>query len=222
MKITLARLSTKDLATLTQRTIASSKNGKYKVAENQPLLTALEQVYARYDEVYTKQAFSGKGQSVAEADEARDKAFSALKGFLYGYQMLSSVPNWDKAKDLYAVIKQFGTDIDRLSYSTETAQLTKLIEALETPDNKAKLTALSLTTAFDDLKTKQETFETLFATQAEANAELRKLPSATAIRKELEKALRTYLDFLKVMKSQPVWEDLYQDINELVKAAKNS
>lgn len=42
MKILLQRISTKDFATLVQRTIASSKNGKYKVAENQPLLTALE------------------------------------------------------------------------------------------------------------------------------------------------------------------------------------
>ncbi len=31
MKILLQRISTKDFATLAQRTIASSKNGKYKV-----------------------------------------------------------------------------------------------------------------------------------------------------------------------------------------------
>ncbi|WP_260199963.1 hypothetical protein [Bergeyella zoohelcum] len=30
------------------------------------------------------------------------------------------------------------------------------------------------------------------------------------------------LDFLTAMKSLPEWEDLYQDINELVKAARNS
>ncbi|MDO4763135.1 MAG: DUF6261 family protein [Flavobacteriaceae bacterium] len=222
MKISLSRLSTKDLATLAQRTIVSSKSGKYKITENQPLLTALEGVFAKYDEVYTKQAFSGKGKSVAEADEARDKAFSALKNFLWGYQQLSIAPNADKAKELYEIIKTYGTDMDRQSYSTETAQLKKLIEEFEKSDHKASLTALGILPAFKDLKTKQDAFETIFAEQSEANAELRKIPSATALRKDLEKALRTYLDFLKVMKSQPVWEDLYQDINELVKAAKSS
>lgn len=69
---------------MVQRTIASSKNGKYKVAENQPLLTALERVFAKYDEVYTKQTFSRKGKSVAEADEARDKALVSIKNFLWG------------------------------------------------------------------------------------------------------------------------------------------
>lgn len=222
MKITLARLSTKDLATLAQRTIASSKSGKYKITENQPLLTALEDVFAQYDAVYTKQVFSGKGKSVAEADEARDKAFSALRNFLWGYHQLSIAPNADKARELYEIIKTYGTDMDRQTYSTQTAQLKKLIEDLDKSENKEKLTALGILPALEDLKTKQEAFENLFAEQSEANAELRKTPSATALRKDLEKALRTYLDFLKVMKSQPVWKDLYQDINELVKSARNS
>ncbi|WP_262897670.1 hypothetical protein [Riemerella anatipestifer] len=37
MKITLRKLNTKDLATLAQRVINSSTNGKYKIAESLPL-----------------------------------------------------------------------------------------------------------------------------------------------------------------------------------------
>ena len=182
----------------------------------------MEQAYAEYDAVYTKQVFSGKGKSVAEADEARDKAFSALRNFLFGYHQLSIAPNADKARELYEIIKTYGTDMDRQTYSTQTAQLKKLIEELNESENKAKLTALGIFPALEDLKTKQEAFENLFAEQSEANAELRKTPSATTLRKDLEKALRSYLDFLTAMKSLPEWEDLYQDINELVKAARNS
>ncbi|MDO4229793.1 MAG: DUF6261 family protein [Capnocytophaga sp.] len=222
MKITLARLTTKDLATLAERTINSSKNGQHKITENNPLLTELERVYAEYDQVYTKQAFSGKGKSVAEADRERDQVFVNLKNFLFGYHQLEIAPNADKAKDLYEVIKLFGTNIDRLSYSAESAQLKKLIEEFEKPENIAKFTALSIQPVVAELKSKQEAFETLFTEQAEANADLRKQPSATTLRKELEKALRTYLDFLAVMKLQPNWDNLYQDINELVKAARNS
>ena len=223
MKITLARLTTKDLATLAQRVIQISKNEKHQKTQQQnPLLADLEKKSQAYDEVYAKQIFSGKGKSVAEADEAMDRAFVSVKNFLWGYQQVSSVPHSDKAKELYELIKGFGTDLDRLSYSAESAQMKKLIEELEKTENKTKLTALSLTTAFTDLKTKQENFEQIYAEQVEANADLRKTPSATAFRRELEKTLRAYLDFVNIMKVQKDWERVYQEINEIVKAARNS
>lgn len=220
MKISLQRISTKNLATLVQRTIQSSKSGQFKLVESHSLLTKLEQVYTDYDAVYTKQTFSGKGSDVASADEERDKIYVALRDFLFGYHQVDSVPHSDKAKDLYEVFQRYGTNINRLSYSEETAQLKKLIEELEEERNQVKLEQLSLTTAFNELKEKQSAFEMLYSVQAEANAELRKLPSATAIRRDLEQALKTYLNLLSVMKSQPEWSNLYLDINELVKAAK--
>lgn len=200
MKISLQRISTKDLATLAQRVIQISKNEKHQKTQQQnPLLADLEKKSQAYDEVYAKQVFSGKGKSVAEADEARDKAFVSVKNFLWGYQQVSSAPHSDKAKE-FELIKGFGTDLDRLSYSAESAQMKKLIEELEKTEYKAKLTALSLTTAFTELKTKQENFEQIYAEQVEANADLRKIPSATALRRELEKTLRAYLDFVNIMK----------------------
>ena len=222
MKISLQRISTKDLATLAQRVIQISKNEKHQKTQQQnPLLADLEKKSQAYDEVYAKQVFSGKGKSVAEADEARDKAFVSVKNFLWGYQQVSSAPHSDKAKE-FELIKGLGTDLDRLSYSAESAQMKKLIEELEKTEYKAKLTALSLTTAFTELKTKQENFEQIYAEQVEANADLRKIPSATALRRELEKTLRAYLDFVNIMKVQKDWEGVYQEINEIVKAARNS
>ncbi len=66
MKITLTRLTTKDLATLTQRVIQISKNEKHQKTQQQnPLLADLEKKYQIYDEVYTKQIYSGKDKSTA-------------------------------------------------------------------------------------------------------------------------------------------------------------
>lgn len=222
MKITLSRLSTKELATLTQRSIHSSKEGEHRQPENNPLLVELEKIYTDYAEVYVKPIYSGKGQSVAEADEERDRVFIGIKNFLNGYRQVPSVPNADKAAELYEIIKAFGTNINMLSYAEETAQMIKLIEELDKKSNKEKLTALSLHIAFEDLKTKQTNFEMIFAEQAIANADLRKVPSASTMRKNLERALRTYLDYLEVMKNLPQWKDLYQEIAELVKTARNS
>lgn len=221
MKISLVRLSTKDLATLAQRIITNIQSGKYPVISNHPLTATLQNSYTEYDVVYTKQIYSGKGKDVATADHDRDVAYAGLKAFLDGYRKLQSAPNYQSAEDLYGVFKTFGLDLDRLSYSSQTAQMKKLIEVLDSPENQQKIALLSLNTAFADIKTKHEAFETVFGEQAEANADLRQVTSASAIRKDLEKNLKTYLNLLTAMKDVSGWELLYSDTNELVKAAKN-
>lgn len=222
MKINLQKLSTKNLATLAQRTINSSQAGNYTIVENHPLLLSLIASYQNYDTVYTKLTYSGKGKEVATADKERDVAFSNMKAFLNGYRKLTSVANYQDAEALYKVFQMFGLDLDRLSYSAETAQLKKLIEELEKPDNTLRIINLSLVSAFDDLKTKHTDFEILFAQQAEANADLRQISSASSSRKELEQVLRSYLNLITAMKDVPDWSNLYHDLNEIVKAARNS
>lgn len=222
MKISLQRVSTKDLATLTERTIQTSNSGKYSVLVNHPLMTELTRNYADYDVVYTKKTFSGKGKDVAEADHERDIAFSCIKAFLNGYRQVASVPNVQDAEDLYQVFVQFGLDLDRMSYSSQTAQMKKLIEALELPANTRKIANLSLSIAFLEMKTKHEYFEDIFEEQTEANADLRQMESASSVRRSLEKTLKSYFNLLTAMKDIPDWKEAYAEINELVKAAKNS
>lgn len=222
MKITLRKLSTKDLATLAQRTINTSESGNYPVIDAHPLLAELKLKYSDYDAVYTKMTFSGKGNDVATSDNERDLAFTTLKAFLNSYRKMLTLPNYQSAQDLYQIFKQFGLNLDRLSYSSETAQMKKLIEELEKPENTQKLTALSLTTAFIDMKDKQTAFELIFAEQAGANANLRQQKSASSIRKDLEKILKSYLNLITAMKDVSDWKLLYADISELVKAAKLS
>ena len=222
MKITLSKLSTKDLATLTQRTINVSDSGTYEVITDHPLLAELKNKYAEYDAVYTKQIYSGKGKDVADLDIERDLAYSNLKAFLNGYRRLLSAVNRQSAEDLYQIFKQFGLNLDRLSYSSQTAQMKKLIEELEKPENAQKLKELNVEKAFNEMKDKQTAFEAIFAEQAGANADLRNQKSASGIRKDLEKTLKSFLGLLTAMKDVTDWKLFYNDVNELVKAAKNS
>lgn len=222
MKISLTKLSTKDLATLAQRIISSSQSGKYPVITNHPLVAALQTSYAEYDGVYTKQIYSGKGKDVAALDRERDIAYSSLKAFLNGYRKLPTAANYQLAVDLYGIFKTFGLDLDRLSYSSQTAQMKKLVETLEISDNRQKIANLSLDVAYEEMKAKQEAFEILFAEQAKANGDLRQMASASSIRRDLEKNLKSYINLVTAMKDVPDWTLLYTDNNELVKAAKNS
>lgn len=220
MKITLSKLSTKDLATLSQRIINSSESGNFPVISDHPLLTDLKTMFADYDEVYTKQIYSGKGINVAEADRERDNAFRVLKNFLNGYRKMTTLSNYQFAEDVFQIFRLYGIDMDKESYSRQTAQMKKLIEDLEKPENIQKLHALSLTTAFNDMKSKHEAFEIIFAEQAVANANLRLMKSATAIRRDLEKTIKSFLSLITAMKDIQDWKLLYADINELIKAAK--
>ncbi|OBW39727.1 hypothetical protein AB670_03925 [Chryseobacterium sp. MOF25P] len=220
MKITLSKLSTKDLATLSQRIINSSESGNFPVISDHPLLTDLKTMFADYDEVYTKQIYSGKGVNVAEADRERDNAFRVLKNLLNGYRKMTTLSNYQFAEDVFQIFRLYGIDMDKESYSRQTAQMKKLIEDLEKPENIQKLHALSLTTAFNDMKSKHEAFEIIFAEQAVANANLRLMKSATAIRRDLEKTIKSFLSLITAMKDIQDWKLLYADINELIKAAK--
>ncbi len=217
MKITFNKLTTEELATLADRVIHSSKNGNYTVVENHPLLQEIEKEYVEYRKVYEKATYSGKGTEVANADRKRDKIFSGIKAYIMGYSKLEYLPNYQYAKDLYRILKQFGLGLDKLNYAKETAKIKILIEELNKVDNKNKITALNLDIALTEFKNANDLFESLYAEQAEANSDLRALPSASAMRKNLESALNDYFLLLEGMKRVEGWEGIYYDINELVK-----
>jgi hypothetical protein len=109
-----------------------------------------------------------------------------------------------------------------MSYSSQTAQMKKLIEEIELPANTQKIANLSLSVAFTEMKTKHEYFEDIFEEQTEANAGLRQMQSASSVRRSLEKTLKSYFAMITALKDVHDWKDAYAEVNELVKAAKNS
>ncbi|WP_262696764.1 DUF6261 family protein [Chryseobacterium sp. 3008163] len=145
-----------------------------------------------------------------------------MKNFLNGYRKMTTLSNYQFAEDLYQVFKLYGLEIDKQSYSQQTAQMKKLIEDLEKTENIQKLNALSLIPAFNEMKSKHNAFELIFAEQAGANASLRQMKTASAIRRDLEKILKSFLNLITAMKDIDDWKLLYADMNELIKAAKLS
>ena len=221
MKITLSTLSTKALATFTERTINSSKSGKYTVVENQPLLKKVVDEFNIYKQVYGKLTYSGKGKDVAKLDEERDAAFSAFRNYLKAAAGLQKAPGHTEAVAIYDIFKNFGDGITSMNYAEETAQLHKLFMELDKPEVAAKLETMNMAEVYAGIKQKQQDFEASYATQAEANTDLRSLPSATAIRTRLEKAVRKYLDLLTSMRDEEGWEKIYLEISEIAKGVKN-
>jgi len=222
MKINLTQLSTKDLAALSQRTIVISDEPAFAVVKDNPLLAAVKSVYNEYDTVYTKKAYSGKSDLLAEADSKRDAPFGGLKFILLGHIKVSSSSYQQDAKDIYAIIEKYGIDLDRYKWAEETAQLKKLIEELDKPENVAKIERMQLTVVLTQIKDAQTAFEKLFVEVAGENSELRMMESASSFRKTLETALHNYFNVVKAMNQLPGWKELYAKLDEIVKAANNS
>ncbi len=222
MRIKFSSIANKELGALAKTVIEASKSGRFTIVENNELLAEVEKQYAIYQKVYSKKAFSGKGNLVAQLDRKRDHIYSDMKAFLLGYSRIKTLPNADSAEELYQIFKEFGLGLNEYNYYKESAQLNNLIAELEKEPNKTKLTALNLADTFEALKTVQKEFETVYKEQAEANADLHNIPSATEIRRYIEKALRNYFTLLTAMKNVAGWELIYQEINELVKSARNS
>jgi len=221
MKGNLAQLSTKDLAALSQRTITISDEPSFAVVKDNPLLAVVKSVYGEYDAVYTKKAFSGKSDLLLEADHKRDTPFGGFKFILLGHIKVSSSAYQQDAKDIYAIIEKYGIDLDRYKWAEETAQLKKLIEELDKPENVAKIERMQLTAVVTQIKEAHAAFERLFNEVAGENSLLRTMESASSFRKTLETALRNYLSVVKAMNSQPGWKELYAKLDEVVKAANN-
>lgn len=218
MKMNFGKLSTKELATTSQRTITVSAEPAYEVVKDNPLLAALGTVYNEYDAVYVKKAFSGRSEELSEADKDRDVPFSGLKSILLGHSKLTASPYNQLAKDIYAIIEKHGIGLDRYNYAEETAQMKKLLEELELPANAAKIEQMQLTPIVSQIKTAQIAFEKLFNEVAGENSELRLMESATSMRQRLETALRNYFNLVKAMSSQPGWKELYAKLDEIAKA----
>ena len=214
MKAGLTKLSTKELATLAEQVINATKQSNVSEAKKHSFLVQLETSYEEYTPVLFKTTYSGKGKSVAQADKERDTYVRSLKLIVEGYAKLKSITNYTDADSLYNTLKIRGLNYDKLSYSEQTAQLNKLIEVLETPENIAKLEKFHLIEIFELLKVSQENFKTIYAEQALANAELRKIKPASVLRKDLEKTLKRFLDYVTLMIDTPSWKPLYNQLNE--------
>jgi len=222
MKSNLSQLSTKDLAALSQRTITISDEPAFAVVKDNPLLSAVKAVYDEYDAVYTKKAYSGKSDLLLEADHMRDTPFGGFKFILLGHIKVSSSPYQQDAEDIYAIIEKYGIDLNRYKWAEETAQMKKLLEELDKPENVAKIERMQLTGVVTQIKEAQIAFERLFNEVAGENAGLRMMESASSMRKTLETALRNYLNVVKAMNTLPGWKELYAKLDEVVRAANNS
>lgn len=223
MKITLSRISTRSLSALCDMIINGSETYWGELVGNHALLAILKVEYERYDAVYAKKGYSGMGKEVAEANLLRTERYAALRLILRGYAKSAGFSGQNDARQLLAAFTLRGKEVYQESYFCKSAFFGVLFKRLDLPENKAIPERLHLTELVGLLKAAVDNFEKLSDEQISANAKLHAVQPASVQRKDLEKALRNYLDYVTAMRSVTEdWERLYLLIGEFVKSVRKS
>ena len=209
------------LGQLGVRTIEIS--APYGFANGNPLLARVNTVTNEYVEVLDKNTYSGHGKLVRQADAVFDNRFLRMRDLLTSFIDIDGLAAHQDAVDLYAIFNAHGLDLYHMSYGDELIHADALIADLEKPENQGRIARLNLLEAYSLLKDAYRAFKNLINDQTTANAALRAMESSTSLRRNLEDALRSYLDYADIMAQIDAnWKSLQLELNEAVKAAVNS
>lgn len=221
LRINYGRLSTKVLGNLSNRVIAASSVYAATLLKDNPLLEVLKTSNDHYQQVLVKNIYSGLGDPVAQADLVRDRLYRAFRRMLQGLTVFSDTARGQAARALLTVFEESG-DINNLSYADQNIVMQTLLKRMDRPENTAHLSMLGLLDEYTALKNAQMAFEKISAEQTDANSVLRQQASASGIRRNLERSLRDLFSLVSAMENVSGWSDLYHDLNELIKEARQS
>lgn len=222
LRIAYSKLSTKVLGNLSNRTLeVVSPAYQSGVLQHNPIVEVLKAKNKEYQDVVIKNTYSGLGDPVAQADMLRDTLFRNLRRMLQGMAAFSHTSKGKAAEALLTVFEETG-DINNLSYADENIVIRTLIKRLDEPENMGHLSTAVAKDEYEALRLAQSAFEKVSAEQTDANSALRQKMSASSARRELEQALRNVFSLVSAMKDVAGWEDLYHDLDELLKEARQS
>lgn len=222
LRIAYSKLSTKVLGNLSNRSLeVISPAYQSGVLQHNPIVEVLTAKNKDYQDVVIKQTYSGLGDPVAKADMLRDKLFRNLRRMLQGMAAFGHTSKSKAAEALLTVFEETG-DINNLSYADENMVIRTLIKRLDEPENMGHLSTAVVKDEYEALRLAQEAFEKVSAEQTDANSALRQKMSASSARRELELALRNVFSLVSAMKDVAGWGDLYHDLDELLKEARQS
>lgn len=220
MRIKFSNLSTKSLGDLANRTLTIVEPFEESLLKDNPLVAAVVAQNNDYQNVVIKRTYSGLGNQVIKLDELRDVYFRLLRKAIVSIHQLGVEFKVADAKALLDVFSEVGST-DSLSDADRNVVIQKLMAFFDSEEYTLKLTALNLTGEYAVLKKAQSDFEAFTHQQTITNSDLRQMPSASALRRGLELALKNLYTMVGSMKDVPAWADLYYDVNQVIQDAKN-
>ena len=162
-----------------------------------PVITPLESVFFDFESAYKKERKSEYTAKLASADEARDRAYLALRHYLVAcsYASLEGYPA--AADTLLGIFKRLGWSMQNEGYQTESSRLGNLIAELSQEGNAALLTTLEATAWLERMMTAADAFEAVYQQKLTTEA-ADTTTSAYRLRKVLQNQIEMSLSWLEV------------------------
>ena len=187
---------------------------------NHMLFVEVKKQFPPYEDVLKRDAFTGLGDNVRQLNNVRMSSASSVIFIIKGFTKLSSPKKKEAAKAIIAELDQLGAPSKNRDYDVVNGYMSKFLRILESDTMKAHIATLGLEEEVAQVASDEKTFREVFMNQEVGNANLRQTDNATQLRPALAKALGNYLKYIKVMRSAPGYESLYNQLNEVVKTAK--
>ena len=221
MKTNLSSYSTRGVDTIARNVVYATRNNSQEDAKNGVLFAAVESESQAYSPLVLKASETGMSTTENAAMRKVKDNYMRLKKMVEANALFPDTEKGKAAVALLPIFKRAGK-LYRGKKGDVSSSAENVLDELAKPENTAYLTTLGITAEAQELRASKTEFNNVAGERLNKRSELRQTDNASIGRKKLEKALRNYLAYVNAMREVPGWEDLYSDLNEVMKAARLS
>lgn len=142
-----------------------------------------------------KQVAQQQTEALSGGDLKRDNLFRGIKYMLQAYLLHPNAKKQDAAVELEKVVAKVGWNLHRENYDKQSALMRTLLAEL-TEKHAERIALLGMGSWVEQLASAQSGFDMLRREQLEQQAEMEKISSMTAVRVDLEQAIKDLLEIL--------------------------
>ncbi len=200
VSISLARLTQPEFSQCMNRQVTEIENLGSTELTDEPmnlLLAAVKSASIDYSKSILQILKSEFTIKLAELDDTRDRAFLGYMASLKSFAYTDDTEEMGAYQKLMILADKY-RGVEKLNYEAESAELKKMLEALESADYSAPVAKLNLASKITRIKTTDTAFNELFDTRNdETNA--KEVFDAKLLRKELHKKYNKLADYVVTM-----------------------
>ncbi|WP_436415387.1 DUF6261 family protein [Petrimonas sp.] len=222
MKLNLRRLSTRSLAYGAKLFINVTNNNEQEAVKITPPFTLLVSEYTAYAPLVPRVSNKELKEKAAKAAEKVLTDIKNIKKFATGFAAM--YPDTDKGLAATAILKAIakGGKLYKGAAGELDSGITTVVRELKSPEMAQQIAAMEVTGHVATLVEDKAAYDAANVQRINAESDLAQTDSASTARPKLESAIRDYLALVTAMRKADGWQDLYADLNEVVKVLKRS
>lgn len=222
MKANFTKLSVRSLDYGTKLIIDVTRNNTQEEAKTHPLFTEVVTQHTVFSPLVPKDHYARMSDMLKALNHKIVTDIRNLKKLVSGIvAVYSDTERVNAAQIILSAIKKGGKLYSQKADDLNS-RVTTITTELAKPEGKAAFAALGLSDVGDALAGKKKRYDDTSVEQLDKKSEISQTENASTARPRLESALRDYLAFVTAMRNVSGWEDLYADINEVIKRLKRS